>query len=53
MKRAINITRPIDKVLLRPISTQNEKNQAQRDASMAARRAVNSVRTEKKNGRVR
>lgn len=53
MKRIIKPVRPIDKVLLRPISLQNEREQDERQARLAVRRTRNSIRQEKRNGRLR
>jgi hypothetical protein len=47
------LVRPLDKLLYRPISTQNERNQAQRADALTARRATTDVRPEKRNGALR
>ena len=51
MKRAINLTRPIDKLLLRPELLTAERRQAERRAAAEKRRYTSSVRPEKRNGR--
>jgi hypothetical protein len=40
-------TRPLDKVLYRPISTQNAREQAKREQALERRRASTSIRSEK------
>lgn len=47
------LRRPLDKVLYRPISIQNEREQAKRTADLEARRALTSIRPEKRNGALR
>lgn len=53
MKRIIKPSRAIDKVLLRPIALQNEREQDERLARLNVRQTRNSVRKEKRNGRLR
>ena len=49
MKSPIHrLTRALDKVLYRPISTQNAREQAQRETALDVRRASTSIRPEKK-----
>lgn len=47
------LIRPMDKVLYRPISLQNEKNRAQRDTAVRDRMTASSIRPEKRNGLIR
>jgi len=51
MKRAIKLTRPIDKLLLRPELLAAERRQAERQAILEKRRYTASVRPEKRHGR--
>lgn len=49
----IKMVRAIDKLLLRPLALQNERQQDERNARLTARQTRNSTRKEKGNGRLR